>query len=128
MNFIDRLRENLGEEKFIHFLRDNIWGVDLADMQSLNRCNEGIRYLLCAIDLFSIYAWVVSLKGKKGNTIVNAFEKIVSKGRRPNKTWVAQGGEFYNKLFKKFLKLYNIDMYSAYNEGTFVIAEDLLEL
>ena len=37
--------------------KDNIWGVDLADMQSLSRKNKGIKYLLCAIDLkyFIIY-------------------------------------------------------------------------
>ena len=79
--------------------RDNIWGVDLADMHSLSKCNKGIKYLLCAIDLFSKYAWVVPLKDKRGISIVNAFQKIISKGRKPNKIWVDQGGEFDNKLF-----------------------------
>ena len=46
-------------------LKDNIWGVDLADMQSLSKINKGIKYLLCAIDLFSTYAWVISKKIKK---------------------------------------------------------------
>ena len=45
--------------------RDNIWGVDLANMQSLSKYNKGIKYLLCAIDLFSTYAWVVPLKDKR---------------------------------------------------------------
>ena len=53
--------------------KDNIWGIDLADMQSISRYNKGIRYLLYAIDLFSKYAWVAPLKDKKGVTIVNAF-------------------------------------------------------
>ena len=57
--------------------KDNIWGVDLADMQSLSKKNKGIKYLLCAIDLFSKYAFVVSLKDKKGISIVNAFNKII---------------------------------------------------
>ena len=65
--------------------RDNIWGVDLADMQLLSKYNKGIKYLWCAIDLFSKYAWVVSLNNKRGITIVNAFQKIISKGRKPNK-------------------------------------------
>ena len=39
--------------------KDNIWGVDLADMQSLSRKNKGIKYLLCAIDLYSKYAFVI---------------------------------------------------------------------
>ena len=57
--------------------KDNIWGVDLADMQSLSRNNKGIKYLLCAIDLFSKYAFVIPLKDKKGISIVNAFNKII---------------------------------------------------
>ena len=46
--------------------RDNIWGVDLADTQSLRKYNKGIKYLLCPIDLFSKHAWVVPLKNKRG--------------------------------------------------------------
>ena len=68
--------------------RDNIWGVNLADMQSLSKYNKGNKYLLCAIDLFSKYVWVVPLKDKKGVSIVNAFQKIILEGRKPNKIWV----------------------------------------
>ena len=68
-------------------------------MQSLNKYNKGIQCLLCAIDLFSKYAWIVPLKEKRGITIVNAFQKIISKGRKPNKIWVNQDGEFYIYLF-----------------------------
>ena len=50
--------------------KDNIWGVDLADMQSLSRKNKGIKYLLCVIDLYSKYAFVIPLKDKKGISIV----------------------------------------------------------
>ena len=66
-----------------------------------------------AIDLFSKYAWVVPLKDKGGISIVNAFQKIVSKGRKPNKIWVDKGGGFYNNLFKRLLKNNNIEMYST---------------
>ena len=92
-------------------------------MQSLSKYNKGIKYLLCAIDLFSKYAWVVPIKDKKGTSIVNAFQKIISEGRKPNKIWVDQGGEFYNNLFKRFLKINNIEMYSTYKEGKSVVAE-----
>ena len=93
-------------------------------MQSLTKYNKGIKYLLCAIDLFSKYAWVIPIKDKKGTSIVNAFKKIISEGqRKPNKIWVDQGSEFYNKSFKDFLKINNIEMYSTYNEGKSVVAE-----
>ena len=91
--------------KFYSSFRDTIWGVDLADMRSLSKYNKGNEYLLCAIHLFSKYACVVPLKDKRGITIVNAFQNIISKGRKPNKIWVDQGGEIYNNLFKRFLKM-----------------------
>ena len=53
--------------------KDNIWGADLVDMQSLNKYNKGIMYLLCAIDLFSKHAWVIPIKDTNGITITNAF-------------------------------------------------------
>ena len=92
-------------------------------MQSLSKCNKGIKYLLRVVDLFSKYAWVVPLKDKRRISIVNAFQKIISKGLKPSKIWVDQGGEFYNNLFKRFLKINNIEMYSTYNKGKSVVAE-----
>ena len=65
--------------------KDNIWGVDLADMQSLSRYNKGFKYLLCAIDLFSKYAWVIPIKDKKGTSIVNVFKKNSFKGTKETK-------------------------------------------
>ena len=59
------------------YFKDNIWGLDLVDMQLISKCNKGIRYLLCAIDLFSKYAFVVPLKDKKRTTITNAFQRIL---------------------------------------------------
>ena len=60
--------------------KDNIWGVDLADTKLLSKQNKGIKYLLCAIDLYSKYASIVPLKDKKGISITNAFK------RKPKKT------------------------------------------
>ena len=84
--------------------------------------------MLCAIDLFSKYAWVLPLKGKRGISIVNAFQKIISKGHKPNKIWVDQVHEFYNKLFKRFLKINKIEMYSTYNEGKSFVAEGFIRM
>ena len=94
-------------------------------MQSLSKCNKGIKYLLCASNLFSKYAWIVPLKDKRGITIITVFPKIISQKCKPNKIWVDQGGEFYNKLFKRFLKIKNIEMCSAYNGGKSAVAEQI---
>ena len=93
-------------------------------MQLISKYNKRIRYLLCAIDLFSKYAWVVPLKDKKGVSIANAFQKILdSSKRKPNKIWVDQGSEFYNNYFKKWLKDNGISMYSIFNQEKSVAAE-----
>ena len=94
-------------------------------MQSVSKKDKGIKYLLCAIDLYSKYAFVVPLKDKKGISIVNAFNKIIkqSNSAKPNKIWVDQGGEFYNPVFKKWLSDNVINIDSTYNEGKSVVAE-----
>ena len=66
-----------------------------------------IKYLLCAIDLFSKYAWVIPVKDKRWTSIFNTFKKIISGQRKPNKIWVDQGSEFCNKSFRDFLKINN---------------------
>ena len=86
----------------------------------------GNKYLLCAIDLFSKYAWVAPLKVKRGISIVNAFQKITSERRKPNEIGLDQGGEFYNKLYKRFFKINGIEIYSTYNKGKFVVAEGFI--
>ena len=107
--------------------KNNIWDSHLADMQLISKYNKGIRYLLCVIDIFSKYAWVVPLKDKKGTTIVNAFQKIPKQSKKPNKIWTDQGTEFYNNHFKKWLKDNHIEMHSTHNERKFVVAERFVE-
>ena len=90
-------------------------------MQLLGKYNKGIRFLLCVIDIFSKYAWVVPLKDKKGISIVKAFQIILKQSNRePNKIWVDKSSEFYNAYFKKWLRDNDIVMYSTHNEGRFI--------
>ena len=104
--------------------KDNIWGADLADMQLISKFNKGFRFLLCVIDIFSKYAWVVPLKDKKGVSIVNAFQSILKdSNRKPNKRWVDKGSEFYKSFFEKWLQDNDIVMYSTHNEGKSAVAE-----
>ena len=102
MNIINQLLKKFKKRNFHSSFRDNIWGVGLADMQSLSKYNKGIKYLLCATDLFSKYDWVVPSKDQKRNSIVIAFQKIISEERKPIKTWFDHSSEFYNNSFKIF--------------------------
>ena len=93
-------------------------------MQLIRKFNKRFRFLLCIIDIYSKYDWVVLLKDKKGVSIVNAFQSILKKSnRKPNKIWVDKGGEFYNRSMKSWLEKTDIEMYSTHNEGKFVVAE-----
>ena len=62
------------KRKVYSVFKDNIWGADLADMQLISKFNKGFRFLLCVIDIFSKYAWVVPLKDKKSLSIVMHFQ------------------------------------------------------
>ena len=102
MNFINQLLENSKKRKVYSSFRDNIWGVDLDDMQSLSKHDKGIKYLSCVIDLFSKYAWVIPIKEKKGISIVNAFKKIISKKRSQIKYGLIKAVNFIINLSKIF--------------------------
>ena len=93
-------------------------------MQLISKFNNRFRFLLCVIDIFSKYVWVIPLKDKQGVSIVNAFQKILNKpGRKRNKILVDKGSDFYNNCFKKWLKDSDIERYSIHNKGKFVVAE-----
>ena len=92
-------------------------------MQSLSKYNKGIKYLLCAYDLFGKF---VPIKDKKGTSIVDAFKKIISK-RKPNKIWVDQGGEFYTNTFKDFLKMNNLKCIQHTMKENLLLLRDSLE-
>ena len=72
-------------------------------MQLISNFNKWFRFLLCVIDIYSKYAWVILLKDEKGITITNAFQKILDESnRKPNKIWVDIGSEFCNLSMKSF--------------------------
>ena len=102
---------------------DNIWGTDLADKQ-LSKFNKEVCFSLCAIDIYSKYAWVVPLRGKNGVTITNTFQKILDEsGCKPNKIWVDKGSEFDNRFMKSWFEDKGIEVYSANNEWKPIVAE-----
>ena len=66
----------------------------------MSKLNKGIRFLLCVIDIFSKYLWVIPSKDKRGVTITNVFQKFLyDSKRKPKRIWVDRGSEFYNSSF-----------------------------
>ena len=93
-------------------------------MQLISKFNKGARFLLFVIDIFSEYAWIVSLKDKKDITITNTFQQILDYSDcKPNKIRVNKDSEFCYKLKKSWSQDNNVAMYSTLNSGKSVVAE-----
>ena len=90
--------------------------------------NWNNKNLLCVVNVFPQYEWVKPLKDKKGKRVLNAFIKVVNESnQKPNKLWVNQGGQFYNKLIPDQLGDNDISMYSTFYEGKSVIAGKVIK-
>ena len=77
-------------------------------MSSFAKDNNGIKFLLTVIDVFSKYGWMIPLKNKTGNAVSIALKHIF-KERLPKKLWVDKGKEFYNKDVKSLVELYSTE-------------------
>ena len=86
-------------------------------MQAFSKDNNGIKYLLTVIDIFSKFVQIAPLKRKTGQEVANAFSRIL-KERRPSKMWVDKGQEFYNKVVQKL-----VELYSRENDEKFCVIE-----
>ena len=114
--------------KFHAKFKDIIWAADLAEMGSLSSYNRGVKYLLCAKDVFTKYTWVKPLKDKKGKTVLNGFIKTVNESKhKPNKSWVDPGREFYNTPMQKWLADNDTLINLTHNEGKSVVAERFIK-
>ena len=98
---------------------DYQWQADLADMQHLAKQNNNKKYLLCVIDVFSKFSWVIPIQNKMGKTLIEAFQSIVRKSKRkPLSLQTDKGTEFKNKLFQQYLKKNQIHFFTTENPET----------
>jgi hypothetical protein len=95
---------------------DYPWQADLVDMNHLADDNDGFRYLLTVIDVFSKYAWVVLLKRKDSRSITDAFEHIFSE-RKPLKLQTDKGKKFVNSVLQKTLRERGVKFFTSQNEN-----------
>lgn len=96
---------------------DDLWQIDLADLQKISKYNDNNRYLVTCIDVFSKFAWVVPIKNKKSDTVLEAFKFIInSSGRKPNFLQSDQGTEFLNSKFKEYLSEIDVGFYYVNSE------------
>ena len=117
------LKRNFTRRRVIANHIDEIWCSDLVEMQQFSKWNKGYRYLLMVLDVFSKYGWIIPLKDKKGETVMNAFKIILKEGRKPHYLWTDKGKEYYNKHVKELLDKNKITLYSTENEEKSSVCE-----
>ena len=92
------------------------WDADFASFASDSDKNDGYKYLLVVIDIFSSYAWIEPIKDKTAKEVVRGFNKIISKGRKPRRLHSDAGKEFTSKVFQEYLKSKDIAHFTTHSE------------
>ena len=106
---------------------DDMWDVDLADVSNIGDSNNGYKYLLTAIDVFSRYLWIMPIKSKNKNDVKSGFIQIFSQTtRRPRKIRTDKGKEFVNKVVRQYMKSKGVKMFTTKNETKANFAERVI--
>jgi len=117
-------RKHFPRNKIIVHSIDQQWEVDLADLPAITAQNDGYRYLFCCIDVLSKYAWVIPLKRKTGEALLDGFKQLfASTERRPKSVRCDKGGEFNNAKVKAYLDEKGITLFTSQNEVKAAIVE-----
>ncbi len=112
-----RVIRNFPRRNLVSTSTDSIWSCDLLDLVKYSRSNNGMRYILVCVDLFSRFLWMRALKNKTGEETKKAFMDIFNSGYRPTKAlYTDKGAEFLNKGITSLLKQYNLKIYHTYGE------------
>lgn len=108
-----QVRKRYPSRKYIVHEIDEQWQADLADVSLLAKQNNGYRFLLCVVDIFSRFAWVKPLRTKSGKEVAAAFKEIFDEGRIPKRIQTDQGKEFENRDVLGLFSTYNIELFSV---------------
>jgi hypothetical protein len=101
--------------KVIVYRVNEIWACDIVQMDKFNNENNGYKYILTIIDIYSRYAWAIPLKTKSATEVSSAFQNIITKFKvHPEKIYCDQGTEFYNKTMDNLRSKYKIEIYSTF--------------
>ena len=106
---------------------DALWESDLADLTLIAKANDGYKYVLVIIDVFSRYMWMRPLKTKHAKEIVRAFKSVLAEGRQPRSLRTDSGSEFRNGVVVTYLKNEGIHHYTTHNETQANYAERVIK-
>jgi hypothetical protein len=113
-----QIKRKFTRRKIITSGVDVQWAADLASVANTAKYNDGMNYLLMVICVFSKYLFVEPLRSKRAKDVLEAFERILQQGRKPQIVYTDKGGEFNNRLFKSYLQKMGIKYFTSQNEDT----------
>ena len=104
---------------------DAQWQADLADMQGVARQNDGMRYILTIIDVFSKFAWAEPVRSKDAVTVADGFLRVLNEGapRKPKRLQTDKGKEFFNERFAALMRRHGIHHFSSESDQKAAVAE-----
>ena len=104
---------------------DAQWQADLADMQGIARQNNGMRYLLTVIEVFSKFAWAVPVHSNDANAITSAFDQVLMAAhpRHPRRLQTDKEKEFFNSDFLLLMKSNGIQHFASESEQKAAVVE-----
>ena len=106
-------RKRYPTRKYIVHDIDEQWQADLADVALIAKQNDGYRFILTVIDIFTRYAWARPLRTKTGKEVAEAFKDIFQEGRIPKRIQTDQGKEFENRHVLALFHKHNIELFSV---------------
>ena len=110
------IKRKFKRNRIVPTKQDSQWDMDLADVSNLAKNNDGVKFLLVVIDLFSRYLWVHPLKGKTHQDVLNGLNEILKDNRKLEAVRSDKGSEFANRWVKKFMRDFNIYYFTSQNE------------
>jgi hypothetical protein len=102
---------------------DQHWQADLVEMIPYANVNDGFRYILTLIDLFSRYAWAEPLRNKTAGEVAAAFRRVFARGRQPQRLQTDDGREFDNGVVQHLLNMENIRFFTVKSQFKAAVVE-----
>lgn len=121
-------RKNFNRRRTIIKGLDDLWQIDLAQLDQYSSFNRKFKYIMVVIDCFSKMVWAHALKSKNAVEVANGFKSILksSSPRKPNNLQSDQGKEFFNKHFAELMKNHKINHYNTYSNKKASIVERVI--
>ena len=120
------IRRSFPRSKVIVDTIDSMWDGDLADVSNISSQNDGYKFLLVLIDIFSRFLFIVPLKNKQHGNITDGLKSVFQTGRKPHTLRTDKGSEFKNRWVKSFLKTEDIHTIYTQNETKANYAERVI--